>query len=549
MKLLFSQQNPFFLEQSGREIFNVEKKEIQKIAPGVQPKKFEQSTDKLESKIDQTQLSKSVEKEVKIKEGIEKGDKIFEDIKRTILKELPASMAQKMTPEAYGQNIDNIGKRFSARINNWNNDYNKIVPNGWQEQLKIAAVVGTVAYGSTDGGVFTRLKSASTWAAGAAVLSHPAILSGLAALAKGVGQEVIVPAVETIPNIIITMIDNPKSIWDAVVQTKNNKYQSVGKTPIYKLLTTGRTASHDLGKEISEGTQSTFELRAKGLSIGDENLRNVTNEMELYEEAKKRGESPKFPDKSIKGAATFILQMAEHKLNDKELAKFRVRLWNEEATPSEIRKVLATNAEREMLEFFKKDPTLWGKLKKEMNSLKSSTSALPKADLSKMFIDSTVSSGSAGFSLTGPKTGIRRFLSLGAGGMALAGYIISFLTVTTLMTLRRGIQPDFWKKTAPEIVKKPIKYGKGFLGALAGFVKRKQSRKLLKRYQGKNCFTEEEGKKLFKDLNKKDKEKLYSQTKDFIKREKKEGDKEFKFDQLPEILKSKLEKIRKEENA
>ena len=115
-----------------------------------------------------------------------------------------------------------------------------------------------------------------------------------------------------VPNFFITLIDNPKEIFDAVVQTKNGKNQSMGDTPIYKLLTTGHTSSQDLSKKLSTGTQNTLELVTNGLIIGDRNVRAVTKEMDLYENAKKNGRQPAaFSEKGVDSAATFILQISK----------------------------------------------------------------------------------------------------------------------------------------------------------------------------------------------------------------------------------------------
>ncbi len=546
MKLLFSHYNFFSSEQSGKGILNVEKKETQELISTEPIKKdLNDLSQKIETE-EKQQLSQSVENEKKIKEGIEVGDKIYDDIRHTIAQELPESKARQLTPEVYGQNIDNIGKRFALRISNWNKSYNQIIPNGWQESLKIGAVVGTFGYGSTEGNMMKRLQKASTWAAIAATVTHPKITSGLAIALRTAGEEVIAPVITGTGNLVVSLIDNPEEVWSVLKQTGSKKFQSPGTTPIYKYLATGQTESHDFAYELATGNQNAFELRAKGLEIGDDNLRNVMNEMDSYQDAKELGQSPEFSDRNIKSAATFILQMAEHRLDEKELAMFRVKLWNREAVPSEIRRVLATNAEREMLDFFKEDSSLWSKLQTEMSKQKQSGTPLPEVDLSKMFIDRTASKGAKGFSLSRPKRGIRRFLGMGGAGMALASGVIFFLTISGVMKLQKLAQPDFYKKSIPEKTKRTIKFGAKPLAALSAFLKKNKAKGILTHFQDEKTFTKAEQKLIWKKFSSEEHKILITQSEKFVKREEKEKDGEYEAEQLPEIIRSKLTEIRKE---
>ena len=553
MKFLFSQDHSFTSEKFGRVIFEIEKegkKEI-KNPVGVPQEVFNDKKEKrnTELKLERKTLSNSVEKEQKLKMETE-GNRIFDEMQATIRKELPASQARTLTAVQYGRRIDDIGKRSQGAIDKWIKDYGRVIPSdGGVGNLKIAAVVATIAYGDTKGNMLGRLKNAAMWGAGAAAITHPALTGALAGIMSFTGKTVLAPVIGVgIPNFIFTLIDNPQSIVRAL-RRSGRKQTSIDSTPIYKLLAKGETERETLAKDLQTGSQNAFELQASGLVIGGPSLRNISSEMDAYENAQRLGQPRAFPDITTK-SATFILQMAEHKLNEVELYNFRVAIHNEEASPEMIRRVLATNAEKDIVNFFTKN----GKLKQleaEMSAqTKSGVTPPSKADLSKIFIDGTVETGDYQFGSNTQKHGIRRFMSMGGGGMALALYAIAFLAITGIMNVRKLAQPDFWKKDVPGAGKKALTLAMAPLKALVlNPVKRGKAKNLLKHYQkaktknDADLFTKKQRDAMWKKMDDKDKDLLISQTKTFVKDEK---DGKFKYNKLPDILKSKLAEVKKE---
>jgi len=546
MKFLFSQDHSFTPEKFGRVLFiEVQgKKETIKKPVGIPEEVFGNKMEKrnTELKLERKDLSKSVEKEQTLKMETA-GNKIFNDIQSNIRKDLPKSQARTLTAVTYGRRIDDIAKRSQGAIDKWIKDYGRVIPSdGGMGNLKIAAVVGAVAYGNTKGGMLARLKNAAVWGAGAAAITHPAITGGLAGIMSFTGKTVLAPVIGVgIPNLIFTLIDDPRSI-ERALRKSARKQTSIDSTPIYQLLAKGETQRDALAKDLQTGSQNAFELRAKGLDIGDANLNNVMNDIEQYENSQRLGQPRTFPPRGITNAATFILQIAEHTLNEVELYEFRKAMWNKEASPGMIRRVLATNAEKEVLAFFEKNGMM-SQLEAEM-SKQSQQGVIPpaKVDLSKMFVDGTVDAGTPGFTPSNKKHGIRRFLSMGGGGMALALYAIAFLGITGLMNVKKIAQLDFWKKSIPKAAKAPFVWGAAKWENFKKLFK-KSPLKELSGISKDNKWTTLEQRKVIKGLNKKDRKTVESRFNKFAKdkddtyKNKVKGAKKLKGDQKKKALK------------
>ncbi len=538
MKFLFSQNQLFVPEKFGQVIFTIEKREK---TPSVSEREVDINIDNLDSKVDKTVLKEEIERNKEVLQKAKgEGDQISDIIKTNILRELPGSKARTLTVAQYGRRIDDIGKRSQGAINHWVQNYGKVMPDGWIDNLKIGAVVGTIAYGDTKGNMLGRLKNASKWAAGAAVLAHPAITGGLAGLMSFTGKTVLAPTLGVgIPNLIFTLIDNPSSLMRAIKKS-GGRQTSIASTPIYELLTTGRTQTENLAKDLQTGSQDAFELRTKGMVIGDTNLNNVMNEIELYENYQKLGQPRTFPSSGITSAATFILQVAEHTLNDVELFEFRRAMWNKEASPAMIRRVLATNAEKDVLKFFE-DNGMMSQLTNEMNAQRQKGKTSP-TDLSKMFIDGTVEAGSPEFTGRNEKKGIRRFLSMGGGGMALALYAIAFLSVTGVMKVQDLAHPDFWKKKAPNTLKAPFRWVGSKWESFKKLFKKSPMKALSGMAKDKKWANSKERKAIM-DLNKSDRKTIktrfetFSNNKDAVYKNKVKEAKKLKGKEKRETLK------------
>ncbi len=544
MKFLFSQDHSFTPEKFGRVLFV----EVQREKPdGVPASEFDSNITNLDSKVDQTLLSKEVKEQNEKMET--EGNRIFDEVKANIRKDLPKGEARTLTAVTYGRRIDDIAKRSQDGIDQWIKDYGSVIPSdGGMGNLKIAAVVGAIAYGDTKGNMIGRLKNAAVWGAGAAAITHPVLTGGLAGIMTLTGKTVLAPVIGVgIPNFIFALIDNPRSI-ERALRKSARKQTSIDSTPIYQLLAKGETQRESLAKEFQSGSQNAFELRSKGLQINDDNLNKVMTEIEQYEKYQRLGQPRTFDSDRISNAATFILQMAEHTLNEVELYEFRKAMWNKEASPEMIRRVLATNAEKAVLSFFEKNEMM-SQLETEMSTQTQKGVTPPaKADLSKIFVDGTVDAGSSEFVGGNQKHGVRRFLSMGGGGMALALYAIAFLGLTGIMKIKKLAHPDTWTKTAPKLGKKVMSFALAPLTALGTLVKKRKAKGMLRQYRKAKPepFTKTEQSAIWKKMTTEDKKTLIAQTKDFVKKEKKENDKKFKYDELPLILKSKLVDVKKE---
>ncbi len=451
MKLLFTQSLQLFSEKSGRLFFAGEKVGgTEVVSANDVEKKDAESVVKLGIKLEAKKLGKEVEEEQKLKKAVfQKEANVMSDkIINRVKSEMPESEAMKLTTAQYGTKLENIGKRFQAEVGDFTTKYAKVIPNGVMDNLKIGAVFGTVAYASKDGSMMERVGSAAKWTAGAAVLAHPTITGGLAKTLSFAGKEFVGKGFVGVTNLIMEAIDNPMGLVDAM-KNSNLNGKSISDTPIYQLLLHGKTANENFGKEVSVGMQNVFELRAKGLQIGDKNLHHVMDAIDLAEQDKLNGVPAAFDKTAIPSAATFIMQAAAHKMNEQEMASFRLKIWNREATPGQIRRVLANNAERDILTFFEENgmmDELQTEMTKQKVSISQSGIAPAQLDLAKTFIDGTAGKGVEGFNMKEKKHGVRRFMAMGGGGMALAMYVISFLTITGVMKLKGFAQPDNYTK-------------------------------------------------------------------------------------------------------
>ncbi len=533
MKFLVGQHFLNDLETSGKSVFL----NVPSAAPDKQKSSSEEEKNFPEITTELTSHSKEIERKY-----LEEADREREKIQESIRQMLgPEHAAQQLTLEQYKNKLQIIAAAHKDRVEDWSKKYEKWIPDNYWDNVKIGGIAGTIAYISSDGTVLQRMGKAAKWTAIGAVVTHPAITGSLTTISKTIGREVLAPGIVGIGSAVVSLIDNPQEFWDAMSQSKDWHGKSVKDIPLYKLLVTGRTNAQDFSKELATGNQNAFDLRAQGLYIEDENLRTVMDDIELY---RTKEDTSDFPEETLDKAATFLLQTAEYSLSDEKMAAFRVKLWNEKATPDDIRHVLASNARRDTITFIEKNPKLWSQLQKKMQEKQESQIPVAQADLAKMFRDSTVSKNGTEFRFHKPKRGIRRFMSLGAGGASLAFYVLSFLTISGLMKVRNLAQVPWWKQQKEKV----MSFAKKPKDILSSLVEKKNAEGILNKYQKvkPNPFTKKEKEAIWKEIkdNSDDKSALITQTKKFIEDQK---DNKFKYNDLPEILKSKLKKLREKE--
>lgn len=561
MKLLFTQPQSLLSEKSGNLLFALENVEGPTENVAETERKDLENKAHLEARQEQADLVTEVQEKLRINEAIEKGNLLFEKMQADIARELPEEQAKRLSPAQYGSKLEDIisGKKYQAQITEWWDNHGKLIPEDYTSNLKIGAAIGTVAFGSTAGGIKDRLTSAAKWGGLAACLAHPTLTTGIARTASTIGKDIVAPGFVGATNLIIEAIDNPMGLAKAFKESNLNG-RSISDTPIYQLLRHGKGSQENFTKEIATGTQSSFELQSEGLQISDPNLKKVMDAIELAKLNEQNGKPANFDRTAIPAAATFVLQTAAHKMGESEMANFRLKIWNQEASPNQVRKVLANNAEKEILTFFQKDPELWRELQSEMSrqrieNAKSGVSQ-KELDLAKTFIDQNAESG-AEFNLENKKHGVRRFMSMGAGGMALATYVISFLSIQGIMKLKGLAQPKTYSEKLPKLAKNvakipvkvmmiPIKTINA-LGKMAGLGKAQRLMRNLDNVKPKSPFNKGERKKVWKLMSKEDKKTFISQTKELVKKEKAENDGRVEYKELPQILQDKLAEIRNAE--
>lgn len=467
MKFLFSQHQSFIPEQFGRVIFDgVEKKET--ISTPLEKEKQE-ALQPFQKEVSMLDVEVNQKKELKESlDPIEMAQNDADVISGLIEKDLGTEeFAKKLTPQMYLDRMNNISKKYEGRIDTWYKNYGKVLPNGWEDNLKIGGVVGAVAFGNTKGGVLDRSKNALKWGSIVAVAAHPAITGGLAVVMEQVGKVAAPTLGIAIPNLVFEMINNPGRLMTAIKESGNMDSYNVLNSPIGDLLLHGTSSQEKLTKEIQTGQQQPSVLRKEGLlrigGGGKTEFNNILDEMELYETGTSQTAFATGGG-GVEKAATFVSQMASHQLPAEELTKLRSRIWNEEGTAGDVRAVLANNSVEEVMRFFESkkqsDPDLWNRFQAELTKTKSlQIPQISKEELKEIFIDPTASAETGGFEMKDSKHGIRRFLSGGIGGAALSLYAISFLLISGLMKVKGLAQPETYTKKPKEKAEKVAKWG------------------------------------------------------------------------------------------
>jgi hypothetical protein len=558
MKFLFSQHQSFIPEQFGRVFVDgVEKNESGSASLEKEKEKqvFEPFRKDASLLATETIVKKELNESLDPKEMAQnEADVISGSIEKDLGTE---EFLKRLTPQMYLERMNNISKKHEVRIDTWHKNYGRILPNGWMDNIRIGGVVGAIAFGNTKGGILDRSKNALKWGSIVAVAAHPAITGGIAVVMEKIGKVAAPTLGIAIPNLVFTLINNPSRVMQAIKESGNMEVLNTFNLPIGKLLLTGTSSEEGALLEIQTGLQQPSILRANGIIQigGGTEFNNILDEMEMYETGtSKTAFAP--GGGGVEKAATFVAQMASHQLPAEELLKLRSRLCNNESTGGDVRAVLANNSVEEVVRFFESkkqsDPDLWNRFQTELTKTKSlQIPQISKEELKDIFIDPSGNN----FELKDSKHGIRQLLSGGIGGAALSLYAISYLLISGLMKVKGLAQPDFYKEKAPKAAKKIFTLALAPLKALT-FAKTRKNlkvKKMLSYYQSEakpELFTKQEKKLVLAKIKKdKSQDEFIKQTKDLIdkkKTEKKDGKVEVASNELPAILTTNLEKIRKE---
>lgn len=464
MKFLFSQYQLFIPEEFGRVVFDVEKREVEQDV-FLNTEKSDLATEAVTSSI---KKEKKALKKESVKKGLEdaerEGELIIQKAVLDVRKDLSEAEAKKLSTAAYLEKIPDWGKKMldDPNFQNWQTKYARILPNGWEDNLKIGGVVGVVSFGNTKGGMLDKTKNALKWGSVVAAVAHPAITRGLAIAMEKIGS-VAAPALGiAFPNLIFELINNPRRVFAAL---KGTKSENILESPIGELLLHGNSSSDTLTKAIQTGQQQPSVLRANGLlRLGNNTeLNTILDEMEAYDSGVSTT-AFSAQGNGVQKAATFIAQMSVHELSDDKLQELRSKLWNEKGNASDVRAVLAHNSVGEVFRFFESkkqsNPDLWNRFNAELKKTKElQIQPITKEGLKELFIDPTVAAGMEGFEMKDSKHGIRQLLSGGIGRAALSLYAISYFLVYGLMKIKGVAQGETYTTKPKEKVKKVATWG------------------------------------------------------------------------------------------